>query len=152
MKSPFERLILVLAASQIPEDDVFDALKALEKMGASQVTKLVYSYRREIQSVGTHLLRGTEFGAPYLQVVEDIYRLLISEANIPATDAGRLLYLSLSRNSKSIPPFRAKEGFRRWLTQIAKKMPPSELLHHATKIRNQAVHNERATDWPLRSR
>lgn len=151
MKSPFERLVLLLAASQIAEEEIFEALKTAERMGASRVTESVYSFRKELRAIGPRMLRGTEYDVPHLQIVEDVYRLLIIEAGIPATDAGQLLYSSVSKNSKNIPQFRAKEGFRRWLTQIAKRLPPSELLHHATKIRNQSVHGA-SPDWPLRSR
>lgn len=86
------------------------------------------------------------------QVADRVVQLLQTEARLTPSLAAQLLSKSLaSTTSRHLPQFRPKEGLRSWVSRLTKDVSNSELLHHATKIRNQAVHSS-GVDWPLRER
>jgi hypothetical protein len=87
-------------------------------------------------------------------VVSKVLQLLIDEARLTPLLAADALGQALSKSPgepPELPPFRAKEGLRAWLRRVAAHIPSSELLHHASSIRNSAAHIGQP-DWPLRKR
>lgn len=140
---------------RITEDEVHRALRTLERLGASRATEIVYVIRKRIRTLDFLSSKEGEFVSQHLQLNQDISRLLLQEAGLTTAEAGMRLYQSM-RNGvgkrTSVPPFRAKQGFRAWLTQLLQSIPPSEVLHHATKVRNDVVHRGAKSDWPLRDR
>ena len=78
--------------------------------------------------------------------------LLRSEAGLQVNQAAFELLESLKRERPSMdgvlkPP--NKESLHRWLQKLLLHIGPSEMLHHATLVRNRYVHRTEQ-DWPLR--
>jgi hypothetical protein len=161
MKRGTERLAILLAASGFSDQMLSEALRDLESLGPNNVLQRVRAIRRNLSANALELLwEESAFSKPRVptqwdDLVQQIVRLLQTEAHLPATEAAQRLRDSLRAEKDSasvdLPRFHAKEGLRRWLGRVALSVPPSELLHQATKIRNANVH-ESSLDWPLRER
>ena len=159
MKNSVEQLIAILAISGMSESEIQDAVRAAREIGPSQMGKRVRTFRQRLRMLTSDLQEPEHLNATlpfsHTPVVEEVVRLLLMEASLSAFEAADRLYVSLrssSREYKSIPAFKPKMGIRTWLDQLTEKIPSSDLLHHATKIRNDVVHMGAQTDWPLKDR
>jgi hypothetical protein len=158
MKNQLDRLVILLAATELAEQDIYRCLREAEHIGAEALTSRVAAFRRKVLPRLSSLL-ATEGSTDdertrslQNRVLEQIIRLLQREARLsPQESADRLRksLLEARGEHREFPNFRTKDGFRKWLIQVLGTVPPSELLHHATKVRNTTLH-ERPTDWPLR--
>jgi hypothetical protein len=88
--------------------------------------------------------------APTSEVEDKIERLLIHEAGLPRALAVEKLSsaIRLRFPNLAIPP-EGRKGFRAWIGRLALLVPEKELLHIATSVRNQSVH-EAPSDWRLK--
>ncbi|WP_161912985.1 hypothetical protein [Methylosinus sp. C49] len=85
------------------------------------------------------------------EALEKAIAILRTVRNISTSALIEVLWKSVKTEWPEAPleEFREKEGLRRWLTQVEKIIGPSELLHHATLVRNTLIH--RAPDgWSIR--
>lgn len=81
---------------------------------------------------------------------DKIHQLLNIEAGLTKTDASNLLHLEIIQKYPGLSlPKPGKQGFNVWLSQISKRITPSEILHLATSIRNQHVQSP-GSDWRLK--
>jgi hypothetical protein len=159
MNSNSEKLILLLAASNLSERTIYEALRDFERRSPSEVTSRVQALRHVLSGrAGDWLLRefrATEYGLnrEHNEIASKVIQLLIEEAGLRAPAAAQKMVEALNRARPDlvIPPFRQRDGFRDWLRRVADSVPASELLHHASKIRNESVH-PKLPDWPLRNR
>jgi hypothetical protein len=152
-----DRIALLLAASGLTDQAILDGLKELEAEGAGASARRVQKIRRIITASGKNLITedyGT-FQADITKeretVVSKVVQLLIDEARLTPPVAVERLRQALSKNSRELPLFRPKDGLRTWLRRLAGRVPSSELLHHASSIRNSVAHIGKL-DWPLRNR
>jgi hypothetical protein len=161
MNTGAERLAFLLAASGLSERAIQDSLREVELLGADAVARRVRALRHAVTTRGSDLFRTEsdtyEVGADRErdEVAAKVSRLLISEAQLSSVEAADRLRKALITAPhllpNEIPAFKPKQGFRSWIRRVAGAVPPSELLHHASKIRNSAVHFK-PSDWPLRER
>jgi hypothetical protein len=158
MKGSVERLAVLLAASGLSERDITDALRASKNLDEKEFIERVVFLRQflfsgldvnDVSSSGQRIAAGNK---DQIRAVERATQLLQTEARLNPTRAADLLCKSLAEDNfdlENIPKFRTKNGLRNWLIKLP--LQPSELLHHATKIRNRLVH-ARSAPWPLRER
>ena len=88
---------------------------------------------------------------PSRDVRKRVEFLLREEAGLTVNRAASELLASLKRERRGVfdtvkPP--NKESLYSWLHRVFQNIEPSELLHHATLVRNKYVHDT-DTDWPL---
>jgi len=156
MKRDIDRLLLLLAASGLEEREIYDALRWVERDGVSRVMNRLMAFKRRLRMVGAEEQSGYIPSEERRQqrTADQVSQLLQVEAGLSSTRAVSLMLESLSKSkirTSELPRFRSKEGFRSWIQRVAVKVPTSELLHHATRVRNAIVHTS-GTDWPLRDR
>jgi hypothetical protein len=160
MTSDANRLTILLAASGLNDRTLRAGLKEFELEGIEPVIRRIQQLRRK-QLETTPPLRyeeelsdTSESDQQREYLARQVTRLLQEEAHLNASDAAARLVESLASRygGSELPAFRPKEGLISWLKKLAKQVPPSELLHHATKIRSTIVHGSGSTAWPLRDR
>ncbi|MNQ68093.1 hypothetical protein D3C85_826380 [compost metagenome] len=157
MNKEFNRVCLLIAASGLDERTISEAFRAARAVGPAGVVDAIRHLRRSVINSGEVRVAREE---PALQpfdhldaVVEQVIDLLQNDAGLSAADtAGLLLGVVKSdgRAPRDFPEFRAKEGLRRWLRRLVRMVGPSQLLHYATRIRNDVVHSP-VSDWTLRA-
>lgn len=173
MNRELEKLVFALALSGLSERELHKALLEIDITGPRFIVDMIIETRRaaklglrdlhgfEVSNTAHHYSRKRHRDLTSLEkprndseaifMVDDLLR---GDAGLNAMDAAAMLSASLSREgipASDFLPFRPKTGFRTWLAHLFTKFPPSILLHHATMIRNSAVHMEQG-DWPLRKR
>ena len=159
MKPNARRLILLLAASGFNERTIKEGIEELALLGPNVVMKHVQRIRQNEAARSNELpfeeTIDEEFEADprITYVANEITRLLQDEAHLSVSGAVQQLSKALrfGQVTLNFPKFRPKEGLPAWLRRLAKTVPPSELLHHATKIRNDVMH-AKDVPWPLRDR
>ena len=84
------------------------------------------------------------------EVEDKIERLLIHDTGLPRALAVERLSTALhSRFPSVVIPSESRRGFRAWIRRLMTLVPEKELLHIATNVRNQLVH-ETPSDWRLK--
>ena len=141
------------------EKAIYDALRASKTVDEGELverinflrrflfSRLNYDERNLPRPKASNLVRG-----PTAQTADKIVRLLQAEGRLNSPRAAATLIESMAEDEIDVahlPKFRAKEGLRYWIMQLP--VSSSELLHHATKIRNKLVHSD-SVAWPLRDR
>lgn len=157
MKGGIERLVALLAASGYEERDLISMARAAHDVHPSRLVDMVSDSRkimsRPLGQTGSEA--GDASGAGEERVrrdaVDRVANLLIQEAKLSPSEAALRMAKALPKHGKEIAVFRPKDGLRAWLTRISSRFSPSELLHYATRIRNESTH-QTSSDWPLRDR
>jgi hypothetical protein len=161
MKADTARFEVLLAASGLTDEELYDALKIAEQIGARNFVDRVRFIRRSLRQPSAFgladnlpaFLSRTKVDQAVRPLLDEVNRLLLVEAHLSASAAAKLLVGALARSrvgrTQNFPPFRPKEGLRKWIARLP--VSDSELLNQAKKIRNDVVHNVRQ-DWPLRDR
>ena len=85
--------------------------------------------------------------------IDSIERLLITEAGFSKMGAAEVLSDALQKRHRGlfVPQFNSKDGFAKWLRQVANVVPLGELLHVAATLRNEYVHSP-TDDWLKRQK
>lgn len=155
-RDPREWLILTLAASGLSEADLYHALKLVEQDGARNTVRHIEQIRRSaIDGRGfrsiTDIRRRTSTERRNRDVAREVEGLLTQSAGLTKNEAASILETEFLNLHPDISlPSRNKVALQTWLIRLADVVPPSELLHVSTKIRNQIVHGERTvSDWPI---
>ena len=158
MARALEQVLLLLAASGFSERVLEEALRDLSRLGPYTVLDEVQHLRRYVVGAGTSVqyYRRSSGSRSSLsesdQVVSSVIESLTKEARLSASEvASRLTAIANEKPGTEVPAFKAKDGLRSWLRRLAEQWGPSQLLHYATRVRNDAVHSP-AVDWPLRPR
>lgn len=152
------RAALLLAASGLNDRALRDFVKFVIEAGPEASVAFIRSLRQRVPAnLESFVLAGHlgDLERPAERVALEVLRLLLHESGLSADQAAKLLTDSIRRThseTTKLPPFRGKEGFAQWLKKLNKSVSASELLHHATRIRNDAVHSISSSDWPLRTR
>lgn len=146
---------MLMALSDLSEDDILDLMRQLRTAGTSEILNRVEADREYLQrqgrllsSSGAHTDRHDtrlELGSDEVKQIE---RLLVRETGISKAEAAELLTkeLKMRHPSAAVPLFIPKDGFARWLRQLTQQFPLSEMLHVASALRNKRVHGV-GDDW-----
>lgn len=161
MKRGIERLCLLLASSDFSESDLRQLLPSLRQVPPTELIAVVkrlrlvasrdaarLKARESLSDTGVDDLPSSVSG-----LASRVDRLLRGEARLSSSHAIMLLLDAMSKDigtEKNIRP-RARETLRQWVIRVSEFMPPSVILHYATALRNDIVHDTRS-DWPLRTR
>lgn len=154
MNYNFNQILLLLASSGFSEKDVHDFLNSAVKYGPNNCLR-EFSYARqklrELRAdqfeVGLESRHVSRLPSEALSKIE---RLLLDEAGLPKTAAVEFLTRELTRRYPNRPvPSESRKGFATWIEKLSHTFPESELLHIATKIRNEFVH-QAPSDWRLK--
>lgn len=160
MKYPIDRILLLLAASDLEPSEIAAALRAIKDIHPKEAISRIDEIRRVARDITRGVPAGRAEGGRYdEQSHEDalnrIDRLLRNEVGLTVAQASEAMMRALSEDLgpdmlKVGPPNR--EAFSKWLRRLIRFAPPRMLLHYATQIRNTAFHEESQDDWPLRTR
>ena len=153
MRAAYLKICRLLASSGFREQEIAEFAQAVTHTDPRALIEDVTQLRRLIgESLQGRILdipSGTSY-APTSEVEEKIERLLIHDAGLPrALAVERLTSALQSRFPNVIVPPEARKGFRSWIRKLTTIAPEKELLHIATSIRNQMVHDA-PSDWRLK--
>ncbi|MDP9990379.1 hypothetical protein J2W28_000238 [Variovorax boronicumulans] len=146
------RLIALLAASKMNDEEIQEARAFLTTTTPDNLLLHVKKARQvlSVEEPTPIALQAKQTLSNVLSadVATQLERLLVHEASLSKSEASRLLTSALTRRNRklSLPNFNSKDGFRRWLNQVAECVPLGELLHAAAAIRNTRVHTQ-PDDW-----
>lgn len=154
------QVVLLLAGSGLSHKEICDLVAEIQDLPPRQLADSVLHLRRSApdpQEVSDSVLRGGRkhrlrgSHRPGSDVRRRVEFLLKEEAGLTVSRAASELLASLQRERRGVydtvkPP--NKESLYSWLHRVLPNIEPSELLHHATLVRNKYVHAT-DTDWPL---
>jgi len=154
------RALLIIAASELSSNEIRSLAQRISKEGPSWLTQRISLLREgewtsgPIKSVsssksGYDQERMTE----YQTIIKKVENLLIKEAGMSKTSAVTKLSSSIKSDLDEEEPYvpsGSKIAFDIWLARLFDAVPPSLVLHHASKIRNEIVHGSHSrSNWPL---
>ena len=156
--------LLLLAGSGLSQKEIFELVAEMRDLPPRELADAIIHLRRNaldpLKDTDTmlggsrkpHGLRRPH--RPTSDVRRRVEVLLREEAGLTVDRAASELLASLKRERPGVfDTVKApnKQSLYDWLRRVSSNVEPSELLHHATLIRNKYVHNT-DTDWPLLSR
>ena len=154
MKRNFQRIFVLLAASDLKESEIIEFISLVREIGPNAVAAYIFNARKLISS-----MRQAEFdlyvehksnAQSNFNSYDKISRLLLDEARLSKIQAIELLSKEIARGYPNIQiPSESRKGFSIWLEKLTNIISESELLHIATKIRNEYVY-DRPLDWRLK--
>lgn len=154
--SPFRRLSMILAASNFSQEEITALLRHVRSTPIPEMLSEIEVERSLLDEAPVSLQVPTSTKRPDASIGEpmgqemtaQVERLLIQEAGLTKVGAAEALQTALLRRHPEARyhSFNSKDGFSRWLKQIATDISLSEILHAAAMIRNSRVHG-RGDDW-----
>lgn len=154
MRNSYKKICALIAASGFKEREIVDFVETLHRTGPYEFIDTILRTKNLIEEtveygLGGDLKHSNSFENSY-DTANKITRLLIQEAKLPKTAAIQLLTTALlNRYPNQIIPNESRKGFENWIRKLIDITSESELLHIATKIRNDYVH-ESPSAWRLR--
>ncbi|MCK9638143.1 MAG: hypothetical protein M0R41_17875 [Methylobacter tundripaludum] len=155
MKDSYKRLCFLIASAGFREEELSDFVAALKESAPSEFANDVSSARRIIlassrKSHGDAVAKDRKVGSPAETLEEKVVQLLVIDAGLSRGAAADALLNSIRNKYPDIflPNF-GKMGFGEWIRKIAQRLSPSEILHFASIIRDQHVHDIN-NDWRLK--
>ena len=158
------KVLLLLAGSGLSHKEIREVMMNMQDYPPSQLADAILQLRREVpdrvdlaDSIlvgGQRPRRSGRPSRPDGDVRRRVEFLLREEAGLTVNQAASELVASLKREDREISePIRLpnKESLYNWLQNVLQRVGASELLHHATRVRNKYVHHT-DVDWPLRPR
>ena len=161
MAGVLDRLVLLLAGSGLSRKDLRRLAIELQEVKPAQLVDAVENLRKKVarrtdaEEVAVADERGTpeSRGRPNASTNMErrIERLLRTDAGLTVQQAATELLAALRSErpgafaTVGLPN---KESFQRWLRRLSRRTEPSELLHHATRVRSRHV-SRVDSDWPL---
>lgn len=153
MSTAYQKICRLLASSGFREHEIAEfadmASRADPRVLVDDVTQLRRlmndSLHRRALDIPSHasLLAMSD-------VEHKIERLLLHDTGLPrALAVERLSSVLHSRFPNVVIPPESRKGFRAWIRRLATIVPERELLHIATNVRNQLVHDA-PSDWRLK--
>jgi len=154
-----ERIAVLLAASGLSDKLIYSALRDIEVNGVIDIMDRIVGLRHNLNSSNRldfpleQSSRSRHATSQRMMVADQISSLFRDEKINLNEAAVELLGMIFPPDSEKFERYRyrSKEGFRSWLLKLQNEIPPSELMHHATRVRNLIGRGERG-DWPLRDR
>jgi hypothetical protein len=156
------RICVLLAGSGLGYAELFEALRELRYIPEDELVDLIREIRTRSEgmtsSSATRRMNtsvpGTNRKTDLQAFLANIEGLLKGDARLGSSAAIDMLVSEINEHgerSRPLPKPKSKETFRQWLSRVAEVIPPSDLLHFATRVRNSVVHDA-PRDWPLRER
>ena len=157
MSNSYKKLCNLIAASNINEKEIYDFISMLQNVGPHEVLDHISEVRKLLNTDFNHYnfnygsknwYASHEFEMPS-ETEKKIVHLLLEEADLPKTVAINLMTQELEKRFPFQVPSESRKGFSNWIRKLLSIIPESELLHIATLIRNNFVH-EQSYDWKLK--
>jgi len=156
MKASYSRLVEAVAARFSSRSELNQALQRLLALGAERFLDDIFEARKALGTEDPLSGEGQGRRQAPLPFASDpanqVVNLLRRESALPTNEAARLLLDAIGSpaiSEKVRLPDQRKISFRDWVVQLAKLVPPAELLRAATVIRNSRLHSQ-DQDWPLK--
>jgi hypothetical protein len=156
MRRSYQKICALLAAADFDEREIWEFVEAVHKAGPSEVARYVIHIRHmlmsEMKNGGSdwYIRKRPSNFEPSSETEEKIAHLLLEDAGLPKYVAITRLTQELKKRHPSEPiPSESRKGFTSWIRKLLAITSESELLHVATRIRNEFVH-ERPSDWHLK--
>jgi|MedtruStandDraft_1076414.scaffolds.fasta_scaffold06823_3 hypothetical protein len=158
MNADIKKLCMLLAAAGFDRYGAEDVIQAIKSADTKKILSEFDRFNRMLLAGGE--VREKTFNKKYQDdyykdrsVAEKVYDLLVVESRLSAKQSFAALEGMLQEtypNRMVIAP-NPKSGFTAWVRLLSKDFSDSELLHVASRIRNQIVHglNEK-DDWVLK--
>ena len=154
MRDSYKRLCFLIASANFREEELLDFAATLKELSPSEFANEVSSARRTISaSPGKDYADASEKDRKVNSstgiLEEKVIQLLVINARLSKSAAATALLNAIKNKYPeiSLPNFR-NTGFGEWIRKIARHISTSEILHFATTIRNQHVHDKN-NDWIL---
>lgn len=157
MSNSYKKLCNLLAASNINEKEIYDFISTLQNANPHEVLDYISEVRKLLNTELNHYnyaynsknwYNPDNFEMPS-ETEKKIVHLLLEEADLPKTVAIALMTQELEKRLHFQVPSESRKGFSNWIRKLLSIIPESELLHIATLIRNNFVH-EQSYDWKLK--
>lgn len=150
---------MLIAASDLTDAEVRAFFVQAENMGVSDCARRIKQLRDGAEGYSDFVERATSRSShdqdrleEYKSTIEKVRGLLLDEAKLPKTRAARALYSDLLESGVPrvhLPNYK-KIAFDLWIARLCEDVPPSHVLHVASKLRNDLVHGKRSpSNWPL---
>lgn len=155
MSDSYSRICFLLASAGFREKELADFALTVKEAGISIFVEDVYSKRTLILSDGRTSKGEGDYRQLRFRPQDDtletkVTQLLVHEAKMTKFEASEALRMELEEKGTLLElPSLGKRGFGEWLRVLARLVPPSEILHLCTRIRNRYVHQS-DTDWSLK--
>ncbi|QJR28280.1 hypothetical protein [Limnobacter profundi] len=155
MSESYTRICFLLAAAGYRESELSQFARAVVSAGSAKFVDDVAEMQKVIQQEKSRGLKGDVANTERLSrrlddsLAERVTQLLIFEARMTKLEASEALRFEFMKRGIKAPPSLGKRSFSDWLSQLARVVPQSEILHLSTRIRNQFVHQS-DTDWSLK--
>lgn len=173
MSTPTEKLMLLLASSEMSKKEIERALKQFSVFPpykiALHIQELRYRIKQEISMNSQYFTWDSpaEYQRKRVRQYDSIRKIrplnisstvsrveaiLRGEANLSVLDSVNAIISCAKKTgveTSSLSQFQKKTGLSRWLTTLESKIGGKKLLQLATMARNDAVHDEKS-DWPLK--
>jgi hypothetical protein len=140
VKPILRQFCTLMAGANFEQKQVRELLSLISKTSPQQLYAEIDSIRSQFSPEARRTGHVTE--EPSDQFSARIADLLINEANFTKIEAHQLLGLGLKHSfpDRVLPLFSSKAGFMAWIRSLRKMYTDSELLHVATRLRNERVH------------
>jgi len=160
MTTPDVRALLVLAASELNTSELRALAQQVSRGGPGWLIRQISNLREGQWYVeGRKSASTTRSGfdreriEEHDSVIRKVETLLLKEAGMSKTSAIKQIISSIKSDASSANahlPASTKIAFDVWLARLLDEVPPSLVLHHASKIRNAVVHGSMSrSSWPL---
>ena len=149
------KIILMLAATDLTSSEIRLFLREVERNGISDIIKRIDNLRSIAGETGSSPSRSSFHSARESEqrnILDQVENLLLREARLPKSRATHILYSELGKEfgEEYYLPSPNKIAFRLWLSRLLDQVPPSTVLHVASRLRNSIVHGTKSlSDWPL---
>jgi hypothetical protein len=153
---PVDRLLLLLAGSGMTETELREVLSHIKDTPIRSIVERVLRLDPNAVEMAS-VVEDEVF--PYrpvktsaepdsTDVLNAIERLLVEEAGLTKSAAAFALHkwLQVRHPKRVVPAYQSKDGFAKWIRQLAGTFSLSELLHAASSIRNRRAHGQ-GDDW-----
>jgi hypothetical protein len=141
-----ERLARSLASSKMPTAQIAETLGKLRSDSA--VAELIHAVERLREQRVGRPLQGRD---PHQDMVTYVQQVLLTDSKLTVFEAVTALRHEFRlAGFDKIPAWGPKDSFPRWLQRVSKGVPPSDVMHFASRV-SQAMSSGATLPWRLKS-
>lgn len=157
MNSDIKRFCMLLAAAGFDRYGAEDVIQAIKSADTKKILSEFDKFNKALmvgnETKGKVLNKKNQGDYKDRDVAEKVYDLLIAESRLSAKQGFAAFEGMLTEaypNRMVVTP-NPKNGFMAWIRMLNRDFSDSELLHVASRLRNQIVHglNDK-DDWTLK--
>jgi hypothetical protein len=147
MKPLLRQFCTLLAASNFDRKQIQELFYEISKGNSRQIISEIESVQRRFSN-SEEEPENRQTQQAYDLLETRITDLLVREAGLTKTEVFSYLHLALDEifPGRNVSSPNAKAGFSAWIKKLSKEFSPSELLHVATRLRNERVHGLTSKD------